>query len=147
VAITRCGNIFGGGDLHWDRIVPGTIRSALRGERPIIRSDGSFRRDYIYVKDVVSGYLLLAEKMNDLSIRGQAYNFGHDRPLTVLEIVREILDACGRADLEPVILNEAKYEIRDQYLDNSKARKLLGWKPAYSLRDALVETVEWYRTM
>lgn len=147
VAITRCGNIFGGGDLHWDRIVPGTIRSALRGERPIIRSDGSFRRDYIYVKDVVSGYLLLAEKMDNPSIRGQAYNFGHDRPLTVLEIVREILDACGRTDLEPVILNEAKDEIRDQYLDSSKARKLLGWKPAYSLRDALAETVEWYRTM
>jgi CDP-glucose 4,6-dehydratase len=99
------------------------------------------------VKDVVSGYLLLAEKMDNPSIRGQAYNFGHDRPLTVLEIVREILDACGRTDLEPVILNEAKYEIRDQYLDSSKARQALGWKPAYSLRDALAETVEWYQKM
>jgi CDP-glucose 4,6-dehydratase len=145
IGITRCGNIFGGGDLHWDRIVPGTIRSALRGEQPIIRSDGFFKRDYIYVKDIVSGYLLLAEKMNDPSIRGQAYNFGHDRPLTVLEIVREILNACGRADLEPLILNEAKHEIRDQYLDSSKARARLGWKPAYSLPDALAETVEWYR--
>lgn len=145
IGITRCGNIFGGGDLHWDRIVPGTIRSALRGERPIIRSDGSFKRDYIYVKDVVSGYLLLAEKTGSPSIRGQAYNFGHDKPLTVLEIVREILNACGREDLEPVILNQAKYEIRDQYLNSSKARTRLGWKPAYSLPDALAETVEWYR--
>lgn len=147
IGITRCGNLFGGGDLHWDRIVPGTIRSALRGESPIIRSDGSFKRDYIYVKDAVSGYLLLAEKTGDPSIRGQAYNFGHDKPLTVLEIVREILNACGRADLEPLILNEARYEIRDQYLDSSKARTRLGWKPAYSLPDALAETVEWYRTM
>ncbi len=147
VAITRCGNIYGGGDLHWDRIVPGTIRSALRGERPVIRSDGSFKRDYIYVKDIVSGYLFLAEKMDDPSIRGQAYNFGLDSPLTVLEIVREILNACGQTDLEPVILDEAKHEIHDQYLDSGKARKQLGWKPAYSLQAALAETVEWYRAL
>lgn len=145
VAITRCGNIYGGGDLHWERIVPGTIRSALRGERPVIRSDGSFKRDYIYVKDIVSAYLLLAERLDDASVRGKAFNFGHDAPLTVLEMVREILNVMERADLEPLILNEAKHEIHSQYLDSSRARELLGWEPAYSLQEGLRETVAWYR--
>jgi len=145
LGITRCGNTYGGGDLHWDRIVPGTIRSALRGERPIIRSDGSFKRDYIYVRDAVSAYLLLAEKLEEPSVRGEAFNFGHDAPLTVLEMVREVLNVVGRPDLEPLVLNEAKHEIRDQFLDSSKARRLLGWKPAYSLPEGLLETVEWYR--
>lgn len=145
LGITRCGNIYGGGDLHWERIVPGTIRSAIRGERPIVRSDGTLRRDYIYVKDAVSGYLLLAEKLDDPSVRGEAFNFGDDSPLTVLEIVREVLEASGRSDLEPLILNEAKHEIHSQYLDSGKARRMLGWKPAYSLREGVRETVAWYR--
>ena len=145
LGITRCGNIYGGGDLHWERIVPGTIRSAIRGERPIVRSDGTPRRDYIYVKDVVAGYLLLAEKLDDPSVRGGAFNFGHDRPLTVLEVVQEALDAAGRGDLEPLILNEAKHEIQSQYLDSGKARRILGWEPAYSLGEGLRETVAWYR--
>jgi len=145
LGITRCGNIYGGGDLHWERIVPGTIRSAIRGERPIVRSDGTPRRDYIYVKDVVSGYLLLAEKLDDSSVRGEAFNFGHDSPLTVLEMVREVLDAAGRGGLEPLILNEAKHEIQSQYLDSGKARGILGWEPAYSLGEGLRETVAWYR--
>jgi len=145
VGITRCGNIYGGGDLHWERIVPGTIRSAIRGERPIVRSDGTPRRDYIYVKDAVSGYLLLAEKLDDRSVRGEAFNFGDDSPLTVLEIVREVLTSSGRSDLEPLILNEAKHEIHSQYLDSGKARQFLGWKPAYSLDEGLRETVAWYR--
>jgi CDP-glucose 4,6-dehydratase len=146
IAITRCGNIYGGGDLHWDRIVPGTIRSALQGERPVIRSDGSFKRDYIYVKDIVSAYLVLAEKLDDPCVRGGAFNFGHDAPLTVLEMVREILSVAGRTDLQPLILNEAEHEIRSQYLDSSKARGSLSWKPAYSLQEGLRETVAWYRT-
>lgn len=145
VGITRCGNIYGGGDLHWERIVPGTIRSAIREERPIVRSDGTPRRDYIYVKDVVAGYLLLAEKLDDSSVRGEAFNFGHDCPLTVLEMVREVLDAAGRGGLEPLILNEAKHEIQSQYLDSGKARGILGWEPAYSLGEGLRETVAWYR--
>jgi CDP-glucose 4,6-dehydratase len=146
IGITRCGNIYGGGDLHWDRVVPGTVRSAIRGERPIIRSDGTPKRDYIYVKDAVSGNLLLAERLEDPSVRGEAFNFGHDSPLAVLEIVREVLDVAGRPDLEPLILNEAEHEIHSQYLDSSKARRVLGWKPAYSLRDGLGETVSWYRS-
>ncbi|NQT83243.1 GDP-mannose 4,6-dehydratase [bacterium] len=145
LAITRCGNIYGGGDLHWDRIVPGTIRSAIRGERPVVRSDGTPKRDYIYVKDIVSGYLLLAEKLGDASVRGEAFNFGHDSPLTVLEIVREVLDAAGRSDMEPSILNKAKHEIHSQYLDSSKARRVLGWEPGFSLPEGLRETVAWYR--
>jgi CDP-glucose 4,6-dehydratase len=145
LVITRCGNIYGGGDLHWDRIVPGTIRSALRGERPVVRSDGSFKRDYVYVKDAVSAYLLVAEKLDEPGVRGEAFNFGHDSPLTVLEVVREILEVVGRPDLEPLILDEVKHEIHDQFLDSSKARRLLDWKPDYSLRSGLRETVEWYR--
>jgi len=146
LAVTRCGNIYGGGDLHWDRIVPGTIRSALRGERPVIRSDGTLKRDYIYVKDIVSAYLLLAERLDDSSVRGGAFNFGHDAPLTVLEMVCEILNVTGRTDLEPVILNEAEHEIHSQYLDSSKARQLLGWEPAHPLQEGLRETVAWYRS-
>ncbi len=145
LAVTRCGNIYGGGDLHWERIVPGTVRSALRGERPVIRSDGSPKRDYIYVKDIVSAYLLIAEKLDDASLRGEPFNIGHNSPLTVLEMVREILDVVGRTDIEPLILNEAKHEIQNQYLDSSKAREVLGWESAYSLKDGLRETVEWYR--
>ncbi len=146
LAVTRCGNIYGGGDLHWERIVPGTIRSAIHGERPTIRSDGSFKRDYIYVKDIVSAYLLLAEKLNDTSLQGEALNFGHDSPLSVLEVVHEILSAVGRGDLEPLILNEAEHEIHSQYLDSRKARRLLGWQPGYSLQEGLRETVAWYRS-
>jgi CDP-glucose 4,6-dehydratase len=146
LAITRCGNIYGGGDLHWDRIVPGTIRSALRGERPIIRSDGSPKRDYIYVKDIVSAYLLLAERLDDSSVQGEAFNFGHDSPLSVQEIVGEILDVLECRDLKPLILNEAKHEIHSQYLDSGKARERLGWEPGYSLQEGLLETAAWYRS-
>lgn len=145
VGITRCGNIYGGGDLHWDRVVPGTIRSVLRGERPIVRSDGTPTRDYLYVEDIVNAYILLAERLDDPAIQGQAFNFGLNDPKTVLEVVEAILEVAGRPDLEPIILNEPLHEIRHQYLDSTKARRLLGWEPEWTLEAGLRETLNWYR--
>lgn len=145
VGITRCGNIYGGGDLYWDRIVPSTIRWALRGERPILRSDGTMTRDYLYVQDVVSGYRCLAERLGDPAVQGQAFNFGLDDPKSVIEIVEATLQAAGRPDLEPVVLGTAECEIQDQYLDASKAKQMLDWMPRYTLQEGLRETVAWER--
>jgi CDP-glucose 4,6-dehydratase len=145
VVVTRCGNLYGPGDLNWNRLVPGTIRSALRGDRPIVRSDGTLVRDYFYVRDAVEAYLLLAERMEELELAGQAFNFGTEEPKSVLELVALILAAVGRRDLEPDVRNEATNEIARQYLDCSKARKLLGWRPSRTLAQGLDETVAWYR--
>ncbi|OGW38446.1 MAG: sugar dehydratase [Nitrospirae bacterium RBG_13_39_12] len=144
VCVTRCGNLFGGGDLNFNRIVPGTIRSVFYNERPIIRSDGKYLRDYFYIKDAAKAYILLAEKMSDDNIMGGVFNFGNDTPMTVLEITKEILLLMNRLDLNPIILNQAKGEIRKQYLSSEKARGTLKWKPLYSVSEGLKETIEWY---
>jgi CDP-glucose 4,6-dehydratase len=146
VGIARCGNIFGGGDLNWSRIVPGTIRSALEGRAPIIRSDGLYTRDYLYVADVVHAYIALAQKLDGEGLSGGVFNFGPGTPLSVLQIASQILKIVGREDLTPVILDQARAEIRDQYLDSSKAARILGWAPAHTLADGLASTVAWYRT-
>jgi CDP-glucose 4,6-dehydratase len=143
VTITRCGNFYGGGDLNWNRIVPGTIRSIVRGERPVIRSDGSFIRDYFYAKDGVGAYMLLAEKAHLPGVRGEAFNFSNELQVTVLELVNKVLAATG-SGLEPLVLNQASSEIKHQYLSAKKAREVLGWRPLFELDDALVETVRWY---
>jgi CDP-glucose 4,6-dehydratase len=145
VCVTRCGNLFGGGDLNFNRIVPGTIRSVFYSERPIIRSDGKYVRDYFYVKDAAKAYIHLVEKMDNGTIVGQAFNFGNDTPMTVLEITNEILSLMGCPDLQPIILNQAKGEILEQYLSAKKAKEILGWKPNFSVRDGLTETIKWYR--
>ncbi len=145
LGITRCGNIYGGGDLHWDRVVPGTIRSVLRGERPIVRSDGTPTRDYLYVEDIVSAYILLAEHLDDQAIQGQTLNFGLNDPKTVLEVIEAILEVAGRPDLEPIILNQSLHEIHHQYLNSEKARRLLGWEPQWTLEAGLQEALDWYR--
>ena len=145
VAITRCGNFYGGGDLNWNRIVPGTIRSVHRKEAPVIRSDGKFLRDYIYVEDGADACLLLAEKLaENEKLRGEAFNFSTESPLTVIELVNSILKLTN-SNLEPRILSEAKNEIRDQYLSSQKARQLLGWTPRFGLDEALTKTIDWYR--
>lgn len=144
VAIARCGNVYGGGDLNWSRVVPGTIRSLLQGERPVIRSDGTYVRDYIYVKDVVRAYLCLGESVEREDVQGHAFNFSTETPLTVLELVRIIQRMLG-SDLEPDIRNQAHGEIRAQYLSAEKARTLLGWRPVASLEQGLAETIQWYR--
>jgi CDP-glucose 4,6-dehydratase len=145
IGITRCGNIYGGGDLNWDRIVPATIRSLLRSERPFIRSDGTPRRDYLFVDDAVNAYLTLGDALMQGQEHGEAFNFGHGVPVAVLDIVEEIGRAAGRTDLEPVISSDAPNEIPAQWLDAEKARRRLGWSPAFTLADGLRKTVEWYR--
>ena len=146
VAVARCGNIYGGGDLNWSRIVPEAVRACHEGRRPVLRSDGTFVRDYMYVRDVVRAYLDLARPLFDSDdLRGEAFNFSNEDPLTVLELVAEVRRVMGREDLEPVILDEAEGEILDQRLSAAKARKKLGWEPRYSLEEGLKETVQWYR--
>jgi len=145
VAVTRCGNLFGGGDLNFNRLIPGTILSGLRGESPVIRSDGSFVRDYFYVRDAVGAYLQLAERLPETGFVGESFNFGSETPWSVLEVVDQVLAALGRPDLKPRILNEAQHEIPRQFLDCTKARTLLGWRPGCSFEDGLRETIAWYR--
>jgi len=145
ICITRCGNFFGGGDLNFNRIIPGTIRSAFFGQKPVIRSDGGYIRDYIYVMDAVEAYLLLAEKMERPTVRGEAFNFSNEIQLTVLDLVKKVLKLMEREDLEPIIKDEAKGEIRHQYLSSHKARSLLDWRPHYTLEDGLLETISWYK--
>lgn len=147
VGIARCGNIYGGGDLNWSRLVPGTIRSLLTGARPVIRSDGTFLRDYIYVRDVVDGYLRLADSLEAAGVQGEAFNFSLESPSSVLEIVSRLQRLMDCTDVVPDIRNEAVGEIRDQYLAAGKARERLDWAPRYSLEDGLRETVAWYRAL
>jgi CDP-glucose 4,6-dehydratase len=143
ICITRCGNLYGGGDLNFNRIIPQTIQSILNNEPPVIRSDGTFIRDYFYVEDAVKAYLLLAEKMEELNLSGEAFNFSNEIQLTVLELVQKILKKMD-SHLKPVILNEGENEIKHQYLSAKKARTLLEWKPVYSLEEGLKKTIDWY---
>lgn len=145
VCIVRCGNFYGGGDLNFNRIVPGTIRDLLNNKRPVIRSDGKYVRDYIYIKDAVNAYMLLAQKMQEKNIMGEAFNFSYGEPVNVIKLVDMIIDIMDKENLKPKILNQAVNEIRKQYLSSDKAKKILGWKPVYSLEEGLKETIEWYR--
>lgn len=144
VAIARCGNVYGGGDLNWSRIVPGAIRAAIQQNPLKIRSDGRYVRDYIYAKDVVAGYLKLAEKINDDHVRGAAFNFGPGRGISVLDIIERIEDLIDQ-EIEKHILDVAEGEIFEQYLDPSNAEKVLDWQPRYSLDEGLRETISWYQ--
>jgi len=145
VCITRCGNFYGGGDLNWNRIIPGTIRSIIRGEAPVIRSDGSFVRDYFYVEDGAAAYMHLAEKMAaNPELAGEAFNLSTELQLTVLDVVNRLVDLLG-SSLKPIVLGEACHEIKHQYLDAEKARQMLGWHPLYSFEEGLERTIQWYR--
>jgi len=145
VAITRCGNFFGGGDLNWNRIIPGTIRSVIRGESPIIRSDGTLVRDYIYVEDAASAYMTLSEALSkNPHLKGEAFNFANETQKTVLDLTEIILKALV-SDLKPVIKGEKQGEIQVQYLDSSKAKNMLNWTPKYELDKGLSKTIEWYK--
>jgi len=145
VVITRCGNLYGGGDLNYSRLVPGTIRSALQGQRPVLRSDGTLIRDYLYVEDAAEAYIALAERAHEPGIAGEAWNYSNELQLTAAEMSQRVLSACGRLDLELDIRGDAVHEIPHQYLSAAKARERLGWTPAYGLDEGLVRTVAWYR--
>jgi CDP-glucose 4,6-dehydratase len=164
VTVTRCGNLFGGGDVNFNRLIPGTIRSLLLGERPVVRSDGTFVRDYFYVKDAVEAYLDLADRIPGDGVTGEAFNFGTETPLSVMQVVDTLRRVMGRDDLVPDVRNEATHEIPKQYLDCTKARTRLSWQPRWGgatetagtvgavgagqrrgFEDALRETIDWYR--
>jgi CDP-glucose 4,6-dehydratase len=145
VAITRCGNFYGGGDLNWNRVVPGTVRSVIRGARPVVRSDGKYVRDYFYIEDGAAAYMLLAERLaSDGSLRGQAFNFSNESQISVLELVDLILRKM-KSSLRPEVLNQASNEIRHQYLSAERARTLLNWRPQFTLESGLDRTLAWYR--
>ncbi len=144
VSVTRCGNFFGGGDMNWNRIVPGTIKSIYQAKRPIIRSDGQFIRDYLYADDAAAAHMHLARALaEDRSLAGEAFNFSHEVRMTVVDLVEKITQLMG-SSIIPHILNEASQEIRTQYLSVAKARERLGWKPPHSMEEGLSETVNWY---
>lgn len=145
VAVARCGNIYGGGDLNWSRVVPGTIRSLHFGERPVLRSDGASTRDYVYVEDAVAAYMRLAETLDRADIRGEAFNFGPSEPRTVCDVVDALRRLMLREDLTPDIRNDAPGEIRHQCLSAEKARQKLAWQPRFSLDEGLNRSVAWYR--
>jgi len=145
VCITRFGNLFGGGDMNFQRLVPGTIQSVLRGERPVIRSDGTFVRDYIYVRDAALAYITLADRMLERGLVGEAFNFSLEKPLSAREMVDLVLDRMGCTNLECEVLNQGQNEIPMQMLSARKAHEVLGWCPRYVLEAALDETIEWYR--
>lgn len=145
VCITRCGNFYGGGDLNWNRIVPGTIRSILRDQRPLIRSDGSFIRDYFYVEDGAAAYMHIAEQLSERpELAGEAFNLSNEIQLNVLELVDKMLGATG-SELRPEVLGEASNEIEHQYLDAAKAREMLNWRPLFTLDEGFTRTIEWYK--
>lgn len=145
VAITRCGNFYGGGDLNWNRIIPGTIRSILRNQTPVIRSDGNYIRDYFYVEDGASAYLTLAQKLaENPDLRGESFNFSNELQISVVDVVRKIQQIMGSTN-PPEIRNEVSNEIRNQYLNAEKARKMLGWHPLFSLDEGLQLTIQWYK--
>jgi len=144
IGIARCGNIYGGGDLNFNRLIPGTIRSVLNGERPVIRSDGTFVRDYFYVEDAVDAFMKLAEALDREEIKGEAFNFSPGRPMSVREVVEKVLEAAG-SKLKPEILNEVKNEIKEQHLDCAKAKKLLKWEAKTGFDEGIAKTITWYK--
>jgi CDP-glucose 4,6-dehydratase len=144
VCVTRCGNIYGPGDFHFSRIVPDVIRSAFKNNSLLIRSDGTFTRDYVYVDDIVDAYLCLAQKMRQLKVSGQAFNFSNETPVSVLELVKTIYILSGKKP-DYQILNRAECEIRHQYLSSVKAKKILDWKPCHTLGEGLKKTIAWYQ--
>jgi len=145
IAITRCGNIYGPGDFNFSRLIPDAFRCILSGKTLKVRSDGKFVRDYVYVNDIVSGYIRIAELLSRRKLSGEAFNLSDEKPITVVKLLQEIskINRCGNA-LKYKIMNTAKYEIRKQYLSAAKARRVLGWKPGYSLKEGLKQTAFWY---
>jgi CDP-glucose 4,6-dehydratase len=147
VTIARCGNIYGAGDLNWSRIIPGTIKATLENQPVRLRSNGTMQRDYLFVEDVVDAFLLMVAASDQPGILGEGFNFSPEKPYTVLQIVETVLSVMNRQDLKPVIENTAKFEIQHQYLDSSKAKRLLNWTAANTLTSGLEKTLPWYQKL
>ncbi|MEL6237556.1 MAG: NAD-dependent epimerase/dehydratase family protein [Pseudomonadota bacterium] len=145
IAITRCGNLFGPADLNVNRIVPGMCLAAIDGTQPIIRSDGTPVRDYVYVEDIAHGYLLLGEQLHREDVAGEAFNFGTGEPISVLDLTKRIMKVAGREDLVPIVQDQASNEIDAQYLSSEKSKSLIGWAPAANLDARLLDTFKWYK--
>ena len=145
VGITRCGNIYGGGDMNFNRIIPETMKNIILDNNPPIRSDGQFVREFFYIKDVVRAYLALAENLNRSEVKGEAFNFGSGEPIKIIDLVNKMIEISGKTHLKPDIQNSAKAEIKEQYLSAKKAKEILNWEPKYNLSEGLKETYKWYK--
>ncbi len=145
LAFTRLPNVYGGGDLNWSRIIPGTIRSILQHKQPVINSNGTYIRDYLYVEEAIAAHLALAEQLADNpDLRGQAFNISSETYMTVLQVVDHLLNIMG-SSLQPVVRDQARNEIKHQYLSAAKARQMLGWQPEFTTEEGLQRTIDWYR--
>ena len=145
LAVTRLANVYGPGDLNWSRLIPDTARALARGERPVIRSDGTPERDYLYVEDAVDAYLAVAASLDRPDLRGRAWNAGCAAPVSVREVVQRLIAVSGR-HVEPEITGEGtpRGEIDRQFLDSTPIREELRWKPQFDLDRGLPITWEWY---
>jgi CDP-glucose 4,6-dehydratase len=144
-AVTRLANIYGGGDPNPSRIVPDTIGALLDGKAPVIRSDGTPERDYLFIEDAVSAYLAIAESLDDEEKRGRAWNAGHGSPVSVRDLVTKLIEVSG-VDVEPDIQGDGTphAEIDRQFLDSTAIKSELGWEPRWSLDEGLAATWRWY---
>lgn len=142
ITIARCGNVYGPGDANWSRLIPDAFHSALKGRTLDIRSDGTFKRDYIYIDDIVEAYILLAERTAEKEMVGEAFNFGDGKPLKVLDVLERISKV--EPSLRYRIRNIARNEIKNQYLDASKARRILGWQARVGEREGFKRTAAWH---
>ena len=148
IAVTRCANIYGPGDSNFSRIIPDTCRAIIKGRNPVIRSDGTPLRDYVFVEDIVDAYFALAKSLLGKRIDfGEAFNFGVDKPISVLKIVKKIVRVSGNTGFVPEILGKGKLsgELDRQYLSSVKAKKVLGWSPKCTLEEGLKITYRWYK--
>jgi CDP-glucose 4,6-dehydratase len=145
VALVRSDNIYGGGDFNWSRLVPGTVRSILRGETPVIRSSGLLQRDYVYVEDAVAAYIAIGERLDDTTVKGKLFRVATGLRTSVLDMVKQIARAAGRSDLKPQVLNEKSEERIDVFYTPEFEQTVLGWKSRCSLEEGLSRTCEWYR--
>ena len=146
ICVTRFVNIYGPGDVNWQRIIPGTLNSLIKSKKPILRSNGKFKRDYLYIDDVIDGYMRLGQQMGiNKTISGIAFNFGSGKPITVLNLVKIILKFFDKQSSFLVIKNKAKNEITDQYSGYELANKILKWKPKVSIEDGIKKSFDWYK--
>ena len=146
LAVTRNANTYGPADMNFSRIIPDIIKTLINGKQPVIRSDGSPQRDYMFIKDSVNAYLTLAENLHRKEIIGESFNFGTGKPVGVLALLRKVLNLMKKENIKPKILGLAKNEIDRQYLSIEKAKRLLNWHPDYTLDQGLKETVDWYKS-